>query len=83
MSQNVPLWYGKPKYHYKLIKNDKLFYSCVSVRKDQEDVRESILRRFLDDSGYFKLYCNGDIIFNTVEYKKALKLKSTDDTIII
>lgn len=58
----TPLWYGKPKYHYKIYKNNKLYYSCVSTMQNQSEVLESILRRFKGDSKPYKVFCNGKLI---------------------
>lgn len=69
----TPLWYGKPKYHYKVFKNSFLFYSCTSVAKYQSDVLDSIRERFLGDSSVYKVYCNGTLV---EVINKGLKDKS-------
>ena len=69
----TPLWYGKPKYHYKVFKNNKLFYSCTSIAKDQIEILQDIVERFKGDSSTYKIYCNGTL---TEVVNKGVKSKA-------
>jgi len=69
----TPLWYGKPKYHYKVFKNNILFYSCTSIAKNQIEILQAIVERFKGDSSTYKIYCNGTL---TEVVNKGVKSKA-------
>lgn len=74
----TPLWYGKPKYHYKVFKNNILFYSCTSIAKYQDDIIKAIIDRFKGDSSTYKIYRNGtltEVVNKGVKGKAGRKKK--------
>lgn len=71
----TPLWYGKPKYHYKIFKNNLLYYSCISVMKDQDEVMNTLVERFKGDRIPYKVFCNGTHIKTINGAKKGRKSK--------
>ena len=71
----TPLWYGKPKFHYKVFKNNILFYSCTSIAKDQNEVLETLIERFNGGSMVYKIFCNGILIEKLNAKKPGRKSK--------
>lgn len=68
------MWYGKPKFHYKVLKNNMLYYSCVSTAKYQDEVLNELIRRFKGENKPYKIFCNGNLV-EIVNRGKSGRLK--------